>query len=133
MQLRRLQWLLLGLLGSIAAIVLGGIIWSERTQTDRVARVLTGGDPSRAPSLLRRYGCAGCHTIPGLSGADGQVGGVLSDMRRRVYIGGAALNSSENLARWIVSPQTYSPGTAMPETGISETEARDVAAFLYAQ
>jgi mono/diheme cytochrome c family protein len=35
--------------------------------------------------------------------------------------------------RWIVSPQTFSPRSAMPATGISEAEARDVAAWLYSR
>jgi cytochrome c len=43
------------------------------------------------------------------------------------------LNSPDNLTRWMVSPQTFSPRSAMPATGISEAEARDVAAYLYAQ
>ncbi|MGY4382706.1 cytochrome c1 [Bradyrhizobium sp. i1.3.6] len=33
----------------------------------------------------------------------------------------------------IVAPQTFSPRTAMPATGITESEARDIAAYLYAQ
>jgi cytochrome c len=81
---------------------------------------------------MRRYGCTGCHTIPGIAGADGQVGGSLAEIRERVYIGGVANNSADNLVRWIVSPQSFSPHSAMPATGISEAEARDVAAYLYA-
>ena len=94
---------------------------------------MTGGDPARAPALIRRYGCAGCHTIPGIPGGDGQVGSSLADLRQRVYIAGVVTNSPDNLMHWIVTPQTFSPRTAMPATGISETEARDVAAYLYAQ
>jgi cytochrome c1 len=82
---------------------------------------------------MRRYGCAGCHVIPGVYGSDGQVGGPLSDIRKRVYVGGVVTNSPGNLVRWIVDPQQFSPRTAMPATGISEQEARDVAAYLYAR
>ncbi len=64
--------------------------WNTQYQRSQVARVLTLGDASRAPPIMRRYGCAGCHTIPGVAGADGQVGGSLSDIRQRVYIGGVA-------------------------------------------
>ena len=53
---------------------------SERQQNERVARAMTGGDPGRAPALIRRYGCAGCHTIPGIPGGDGQVGASLADL-----------------------------------------------------
>jgi cytochrome c1 len=48
-----------------------------------------------------------------------------------VYIGGTTNNSPDNLVQWIVSPQTFSPRTVMPATGITEAEARDVAAYLY--
>lgn len=99
----------------------------------QIARALTGGDPDAAPPIMRRYGCVGCHTIPGVDGADGQVGGPLAGIRGRVYIGGVLNNTGDNLVRWIVSPQLFSPRSAMPATGISESEARDVAAYLYAR
>lgn len=97
------------------------------------AQAMTQGDPTRAPPIMRRFGCSGCHEIPGISGADGKVGGSLSDIRKRVYVGGVLTNTSDNLVQWIVSPQTFSPRTAMPVTGISEAEARDVAAYLYSR
>jgi cytochrome c1 len=71
--------------------------------------------------------------VPGITGGNGQVGGPLSDIRKRVYVGGVLTNSPDNLIRWIVDPQQFSPRTAMPATGISEPEARDVAAYLYAR
>src|SRR5437868_15050713 len=114
-----------------AAAGLAGLNWSSQRQIERVARAITGGDPARAPAIMRRYGCGGCHTIPGFPAGDGQVGGPLSDISHRVYIAGVATNSPDNLVRWIVSPQTFSPLSAMPATGISENEARDVAAYLY--
>ncbi len=119
----------------VAALAAGGFAgwrtWraSERRQ---LAVAVTGGDPDRAPELIRRYGCGGCHTIPGVPGADGQVGPPLAGLSSRVYVGGVAPNTAQDLTRWIVAPQSLSPGTAMPATGISESEARDVAAYLYA-
>ena len=92
---------------------------------------LTGGNPDHAPDLMFRYGCAGCHTIPGVSGARGQVGPNLEGVSRRIYLGGVATNSSDNLIRWIVNPREFDPKTAMPVTGVSEREARDIAAYLY--
>jgi cytochrome c1 len=91
---------------------------------------LTGGDPDRAPELIVRYGCGGCHTIPGVSRANGQVGPQLREFARRVYVGGVLTNTPDNLRRWIVNPRAVSPQTAMPATGISEAEARHVAAYL---
>jgi mono/diheme cytochrome c family protein len=105
----------------------------DRTQRQAVAAAMTAGDRSQAPPIFRRYGCGGCHTIPGIPGADGKVGGPLTDLRERVYIGGVATNTPDNLIRWIVSPQQFSANSAMPATGISEAEARHLAAYLYAQ
>jgi cytochrome c1 len=48
----------------------------------------------------------------------------------QVYVGGALTNRPDNIVRWIVNPRAVSPKTAMPVTGISEREARDVAAYL---
>jgi cytochrome c2 len=124
-------------LGVIAALIVAaaataaGAAWMSKRQTDRIARAISGGDPDRAPELFRRYGCGGCHSIPGIPGADGQVGPTLSDLMQRVYIGGVVSNSPDQLTQWIVSPQKFSPRTAMPPTGISEAEARDVVAYLY--
>jgi cytochrome c2 len=117
----------------IATAVAAGLAFNARQEDESVARAITGGDPSRAPALIRRYGCAGCHTIPGIPGGDGQVGGSLKDLRHRVYVAGVAINSPDNLVRWIVTPQALSPRTAMPATGITEPEARDTAAYLYAR
>jgi mono/diheme cytochrome c family protein len=117
----------------IAAGTTAAAKWYSQHQTEVVARALTAGEPSRAPEIIRRYGCSGCHTIPGIPGADGLVGASLTDIKHRVYVGGVVFNSPENLIRWIVSPQTFSEHSAMPTTGISEAEARDVAAYLYAQ
>jgi cytochrome c1 len=114
-------------LGSSAAY------WMARQERVEVAKALTGGDPARAPALLLRYGCGGCHAIPGLAGADGRVAAPLTAMRERVYVGGVLRNTPDNLVRWIVDPRAISPRTAMPATGITEAEARDVAAYLYAR
>jgi cytochrome c1 len=57
----------------------------------------------------------------------------LSGIKHRVYVGGVVPNSPQNLVRWIVSPQAFSPRSAMPATGISEAEARNVATYLYSR
>jgi cytochrome c2 len=122
--------------GIVAFCVIAAIAavayWNVSTQReDAVAKALTGGDSAQAPSLIRRYGCGGCHTISAIAGADGKVAAPLDQLRKRVYIGGVLQNTPDNLVRWIVSPRSFSPQTAMPETGITEAEARHVAAFLY--
>jgi mono/diheme cytochrome c family protein len=131
--LSRYRWPILGAVALVASVTAVAMTWSSQQKSEEIARAMTGGDPSRAPAIIRRYGCAGCHTIPGIPGGDGQVGGPLADIKHRVYVGGVAPNSPDNLIRWIVSPQTFSPRSAMPATGISEADARHVASYLYAQ
>jgi len=126
-----LFWISCVVLAVAAAAIPSALAWSSQQQTEKVARAMTGGDPIHAPELFRRYGCTGCHTISGIPGADGQVGPPLSDLVHRVYIGGVATNSADHLVQWITSPQSLSPQTVMPPSGISEAEARDIAAYLY--
>jgi cytochrome c1 len=118
---------------SAAAIAVLAAQWRSERRLDNIARAITGGDLTRASAIVRRFGCGGCHTIPGIGGADGQVAPSLAHLRLRVFIGGVARNTPENLVRWIVEPQALSPHSAMPPTGIGEADARDVAAYLYAQ
>ena len=92
---------------------------------------LTGGDPDLGAALMVQHGCGGCHTIPGVPRAVGQVGPPLRDIARRVYIAGVLTNTPDNMIRWIVDPRSVNPKTAMPATGISREEARQVAAYLY--
>jgi cytochrome c1 len=116
-----------------AMIVVVGVLVMclSTTRQEQIALALTGGDASRAPPLLRRYGCAGCHNIPGIPGADGLVGPPLGDLRQRVFIAGKLPNTAGNLVKWIVAPTSIHPASAMPNTGVSESEARDIAAYLY--
>jgi len=120
----------------VCALLAAGVVGVYRVMQMRedadIAVALTGGDPTNAAALASRYGCAGCHTIPGLPGAHGLVAAPLEDLRRRVYIAGVAPNTAENLVQWIIDPRSLSPNTAMPATGISRGEAADMAAYLYA-
>ena len=132
-----------GRLGSLApltaALVVAFLVfvaaYGAKRETERVAyaAMLTGGRIEEAPNLLRRYGCAGCHQVPGVRGPGGRVGPPLDHLAARVYIAGMATNTPENLVRWIVDPKSINPRTAMPVTGISEAEARHVAAYLLAR
>jgi cytochrome c len=132
-KLFRYRWPMLCTVALMGALTASFITWKAQDQSSNVAITVAGGDPARAPGIIRRYGCAGCHTIPGISGGDGKVGGPLADIKSRVYVGGVITNTADNLIAWIVTPQTFSPRSAMPATGISEAEARDVATYLYSR
>lgn len=97
----------------------------------RSPRDVAGGDPGRGKLAISRYGCSACHTIPGVPGATGQVGPPLTQFSRRSIIAGQIANTPDGLVRWIRDPQAIEPGTAMPALGVTEGEARDIAAYLY--
>lgn len=92
---------------------------------------IAGGEPERGRSAMARYGCGSCHVIPGVKEARGRVGPKLDDFAAQIYIGGQLANIPENLVAWLQDPERFSPGTAMPDLGVSEAEARDMAAYLY--
>ena len=98
----------------------------------QTARTISlAGDAKRGLELIQRYGCGGCHVIPDVPHARGQVGPPLKGIARRAYLGGVLPNTPDNMSLWIRVPQSFEPGSAMPNLGLSEAEARDVTAYLY--
>jgi cytochrome c len=114
----------------LSALVLLVVMGSPAQAAGPVWQVI-GGDAQRGARLMAAHGCAACHTIPGVPGATGNVGPPLTRFGERTYIAGVLRNSPANLIHWIRDPQGVVPGNAMPDTGLSDTEARDIAAFLY--
>jgi cytochrome c len=90
-----------------------------------------GGDAERGKALIGRYGCVACHAVPGIVHHGSNVGPPLDKMAKRAYVGGVLPNTPEDLVRWLRDPPAVDPRTAMPNLGISEAEARDIAAYLY--
>lgn len=103
---------------SIAAVAAAGILLAmQNSEPPRY------GDPQRGELLIRSYGCMACHE-------HGQVGPELTHMARRSYIAGRIPNIPIWMIAWIEHPQRVKPGTAMPELGVGERDARDIAAYL---
>ena len=88
------------------------------------------GDVERGRRLLSQYQCGSCHTIPGVAAARGQVAQPLTGWQHRSYIAGRVPNRAVELARWIASPRSLVPNTAMPAMGVSPEEAAAMAAYL---
>jgi cytochrome c2 len=97
----------------------------------REAAELTGGNSLRGQAAIRQHGCPSCHTIPGVPGAYGLVGPPLGGIASRVYIAGVLQNTPANMIRWIQAPRAVDERTAMPNLGVTESEARDIAGYLY--
>ena len=91
-----------------------------------------GGDPIRGKLLVGRYSCGACHQMPGIEEADGLVGPPLATFSRRTMIAGLLPNTPSNLVLWLRHPQAVTPGNAMPDLGLTDAQARDIAAYLYA-
>jgi len=85
----------------------------------------------RGPELIRHYGCGACHVVPGVREARGRVGPELTHLRAQAFIAGRLPNTPPNLALWIRAPRHVDPGSAMPDLGVTEQDARDIAAYLY--
>jgi cytochrome c1 len=92
---------------------------------------VSGADATRGRQAIRSYGCGSCHMIPGIREARGTVGPPLLAWGRRTFIAGEAPNTPDQLVRWIRTPQAIEPGTAMPNLGVNDQDARDIAAYLY--
>ncbi|MFD2366917.1 c-type cytochrome [Pseudoduganella sp. GCM10020061] len=90
-----------------------------------------GGDAARGKALVSQYQCGACHAIPGVAAASGTAGPPLDAFGRRSYIAGHIPNQPANLVRWLIDPPAMAPGTTMPSLGLSEDEARHMAAYLY--
>jgi cytochrome c len=98
---------------------------------DESPGLLAGGDPARGHAAVRRYGCQSCHTVPGVRAAKAVVGPPLAGIGSRSYIAGVLPNTPENMVRWLRNPPGVDEQTAMPNLGVTEADARDMATYLY--
>jgi len=118
---------------SIAAAIASAIVINaqDMAQARTTAEQLTGGSVSAGKHAFQAYGCSACHAIKTLPGADGQVGPSLDQIATQAQLAGHLANSPANMARWIQHPQQVDPGNGMPETGVSDQDARNISAYLY--
>ncbi len=84
----------------------------------------------RGQLALRMYGCHACHLIPGITGAQTQVGPPLAEFARRQLIAGRLAHTHDNLVAWIRHPQRIDAHTAMPDLGVTQAHAREMAEYL---
>lgn len=98
---------------------------------DHEAAALAGGSAERGRMVIQHYGCNACHAIEGFPDPSAVVAAPVTGIARRAYIAGTLPTTPENLALWIRFPHKVKPATAMPDLGVSASEARDVVAYLY--
>jgi cytochrome c oxidase assembly factor CtaG/cytochrome c2 len=114
---------------AVALLLCAGLLLAgcSRSQSEPLSQF---GDAQHGAELIVSYGCGGCHSIPRIADAKGNVGPPLDHIGTRTYIAGVLRNSPENLSLWIRDPQQIVPGNAMPQMNISAEDARDITAFL---
>ena len=119
----------------LVGMIVTALLWTGACENEadlRSASAMTGGgDPHRGRAAISAYGCGTCHTVPGVRGADALVGPPLTSMGSRGYIAGVMKNTPANMVRWIRDPPAVDPMTAMPKLNVSESDARDIASYLY--
>ena len=91
------------------------------------------GNPARGQAILASgvHGCAACHTIPGVRGANGVVGPPLGGMALRGFVAGQLPNRPDVLVAFLLDPPALVPSTGVPRTGVTREEALHIAAYLY--
>ncbi|MDO5629055.1 MAG: cytochrome c [Mobilicoccus sp.] len=128
----------IGVLALAAIIGLGLFLGGFGSNQDRpptvtVPLTMPDGDPEAGRVKVAHYGCASCHAVPGVPSVADGVGPALHDLDTRLYLAGQIPHRPEELIRWIRTPQDMIPGSLMPNTPMSEQDARDIAAYLYSR
>ncbi len=90
-----------------------------------------GSDPHADAKAIIGKRCGSCHMVPGVLNANGKVGPPLAGIAQRQVIAGYFPNNRENMIHWITRPQSMLPRNAMPDTGLSQAQAEQVADYLY--
>jgi cytochrome c len=127
----RFVLILSGLAAVAGAASVFGIYRQDAVRTRTQAEAITRGNVAAGRAVIARYNCGACHRIPSIAGATGETGPSLNGIALRAEIAGVLVGDPANLIRWLRHPQQVLPGNGMPDQGITESEARDAAAYLY--
>jgi cytochrome c oxidase subunit 2 len=88
------------------------------------------GAPRKGRDVFMQARCAGCHTIRGTDAA-GQVAPDLTHLATRSTLGaGTVANTPDDLAAWILDPQSMKPGNQMPPNPLSSDDVKALVAYL---
>jgi cytochrome c2 len=110
----------------------------DDAQSDDSATALAGANAARGRELVDTKGCGLCHRmsgVPPLHPGLLPTGVAVTDMARAVRLAPDLRFARErwrasSLVRWLVDPTFVKPDTPMPKLGLSEDEARSIAAYL---
>ena len=77
---------------------------------------------SQGSKLIKKYGCYGCHMIPGYEGLR-EIGPVLAEVGSKVNYSWAV--------NWLQDPKTYYEAARMPKFFLSKEEAESIADYFF--
>jgi mono/diheme cytochrome c family protein len=87
-----------------------------------------GGSPTRGEQLVESLGCKGCHVVTDKD-REVRVTDVSYDIAPELNKIGSKV-SRDWLYAWIRDPKQYNPNTVMPNLRLTDSEARDIVAYL---
>jgi len=93
----------------------------------------TDEESRRGAAVFEDAGCAACHTVEGVSDAEGATtpGPDLTHVgSRRTLAADTISNTPEEMARWLRDPDAVKPGTTMPVPELTDAELADLVAYL---
>ncbi len=104
-------------------------------QSRQPAMGYTSSQVTAGAKLFTYYACQSCHYVRGVNGTSSQptvnYGPNLTHMgSRSILAAGATTNTSAHMEQWLINPDTIKPGVHMPNFQLSETQARDLSAYL---
>lgn len=100
--------------------------WIEQQRQSAV----TSDAVSQGRIVFETSPCLVCHRVSGIAG-NGQFGPDLTHlMSRDTIASGAALNTPENLRKWIQDPSSIKPGATMPAFQLSDRQIDELTAYL---
>jgi mono/diheme cytochrome c family protein len=96
---------------------------------------LDGADPKRGRRLLEEKACGTCHRFTGVDPLPGAPTTAARETRQAVFLAPDLRHARDRLepslvVAWLLDPLKVKPGTLMPQTPMSEAEARDIAAYI---
>lgn len=97
----------------------------------KLPKAPAGGSASRGAKLMEDIGCKGCHVVTEEDRAV-RVTDVSYDIAPELTKIASKVNR-DWLYSWIKNPKQYYPGTTMPNLRLTDSEARDIVAFLMTQ
>lgn len=109
---------------SETALKMAAFLWQASAATEPLpfGKFPGGGDAANGKKIIETVGCIGCHNT-------GEKG---NDRAPPLYKAGAKMASVDWIWNWIRDPRWHSETTTMPSLRLSDSEARDVTAWLWA-